>query len=54
MQTLILCQVKGCSYNIFAKDKVEAYQHQCGQDQIDVEMGSDGIPQCFSYDPIDT
>jgi len=54
MQTLILCQAKDCSYNIFEEDKVEAYQHQCGQEQIAVEILSDGIPQCFSYDPIDT
>ncbi len=50
MLVTILCHVKSCVYNIFKEDEGEAYQYQCGNDEIEIDVNSSGHPECFSCD----
>ena len=54
MRILVHCEIKTCIYYSFIETEGEAYQQQCGNDEIEVGMDSRGIPQCFSYEQIDT
>lgn len=44
-----ICRVRSCSYHVFDEEEGEAYQHQCCNDEIEVDMNDSGVPQCYTY-----
>lgn len=54
MLVKVLCQAKNCVYYVFKEDEREAYQHQCGNDEIEIDINSSGRTECFNYEKINT
>lgn len=48
---IILCECKECVYNMFKPEKGEAYQYQCGNDEIEIGWGieNEKYPMCYTY-----
>lgn len=52
MLVTVLCKATNCVYYIFKEDEGEAYQHQCGNDEIEIDVNSSGCTECFSYEKV--
>ncbi len=47
--TTVLCEIADCAYYEFHAEEGQAYQQQCGNDEI--EIGHDGsMARCYSYE----
>jgi len=48
----VLCEMDDCIYNIYDPKEGEAYQNQCGNDEIEIAEFSKltHIPKCYTYE----
>ena len=53
--TKVLCSLDDCIYYIHKPEDGEAYQDQCGNDEIEIAPyeGHVNVAMCYSYEPID-
>jgi len=47
----VLCEIKDCIYHLHNPKEGEAYQDQCGNDEIEIAefSSSTHVPACYTY-----
>ncbi len=48
---IILCDAKNCIYHVVKEGEGEAYQNQCGNDEVEIGESPDtnSKPLCYSF-----